>query len=232
MSESESREEIEKVKRAPRKRVAKSAAAKTTPKPRKTAARKAPAKKTPKVEEEESIVKVSSATKTTTRKAPTVFASEKNKQKQRQTQFVVIAVILIMGVGASAVVGYTDKGQIDVAQVIEEQNQKVRTGNTDGSDAQAGLVEIPVQNTNKAANGGLVGLGTGGSKPKPPVDTSTSTASSTQNTASSTEAMASSTSVTTESASSTEDSASNSSNTPEQDTGSITVADTQTATSS
>jgi hypothetical protein len=161
-------------------------------------------------------------TPSTSRKAPTVFAAEKNKQKQRRTQLIVIGVILFVGVGSSAAVGYTDQGQIDVAQVVEERNQRARDGGADAGGNPADSIEVPVQNTSKAANGGLVGLGTGSKpKPKPPVDTATSTASSTDQTASSTTAVASSTSPTGESASSTDESTT----TPEE-------ADTDTDTES
>jgi len=217
MSESENSEEVVKPKRAPRKRVAKTAAAKTAPKPRKTVAKKTTPRLAPKAAKEDDKAAAVAAAQSTTRKAPTEFAAEKNIQKQRQKQFIVIGIILFVGVGASAAVGYKDKGQINVTQVIEDRNQRVRTGNTDGRDAQASQVEVPVQNTSKAANGGLVGLGTGGTKPKPPVDTATSTASSTEATASSTEAVASSTNPTTESASSTEESMGDSTS-DEQDT--------------
>jgi hypothetical protein len=221
MSESETGEEVVRPKRAPRKRVAKTAAKNVAPKPRKTGARKTTTRRAPTVVKAESGPAGSDAIQSTTRKAPTVFASEKNKQKQRQKQFIIIGMILFVGVGASAAVGYTDKGQISVAQVIEERNQRVRAGNADGRDGQTSRIEVPVQNTNKAANGGLVGLGTGGTKPKPPVDTSTTTATSTDAIASSTEAVASSTSPTTESASSTE-----------EEVESVADTETQTATSS
>jgi hypothetical protein len=226
MSESETGEEVVKPKRAPRKRVAKTASAKAAAKPRKTAAKKTPGRQAPRVAKESQSAAVPDDSLSPPRKAPTVFASEKNKHKQRQKQFIVIGIILLVGVGASAAVGYTDKGQINVTQVIEERNQRIRTGETDGRDAQTNRVEVPVQNTNKTANGGLVGLGTGGAKPtpKPPVDIATSTASSTDSTASSTDAVASSTSPTNESASSTEELT----NPDEPDT----EPDTQTATSS
>jgi hypothetical protein len=206
MSESETGEETIKSKRAPRKRVTKTVAAQKAPTPRKT-----PVRRTPRIAKEESIPLT--AIKSKTRKAPTVFAAEKNQQRQRQTQFIIIGVILFTGVGASAAVGYTDKGQINVSQIIEERNQKARTSETVDSDTQTSRIEVPVQNTNRTANGGLVGRGTGGAKPAPstpPVDTATSTASSTADTASSTEAVASSTSSVTESASSTEESVSES----------------------
>jgi hypothetical protein len=224
MSEPEISEKAVKVKRAPRKQVAKAAATKTAPKPRKTMAKNTPARRAPRVVKEEVTQTDSAATESVTRKAPTVFATEKNKQKQRQKQFIIIGVILTLGVGASAAVGYTDKGQINVTQLIQERNQTQRTGDPDESGIQTSPVEVPVQNTNKTVNGGLVGLGTGGTKPKPPVDSATST----DGIASSTEAMASSTSTAVESASSTEESASESSDVNEP--AEVTSEDVETAT--
>ena len=134
----------------------------------------------------------------------------------------------MVGVGASAAVGYTDKGQINVAQIIADRNQQVQAGDIAGGAGQPDSVLIPVQNTNKAANGGLVGLGTGGTKkPTPAVDTVSSTATTTDATASSTAAVASSTSPTAASATTTE-----SSNDTPTEAAAESTAQTQTATSS
>ena len=232
MSESETGEEEVKVKRAPRKRVAKVATAKTAPKARKTVAKKTPARRAPRVVKEAAAPAESAVDQSAARKAPTVFAAEKNKQKQRQKQLIIIGVILTLGIGASAAVGYTDKGQINVAQLIEERNKAQRTGDPADSAGQANRIEVPVQNTNKTANGGLVGRGTGSAKPKPPVEIASSTASSTDDTASSTEAVASSTSPAVESASSTEESANDPANGDEQAEESPVDLDSTTATSS
>jgi hypothetical protein len=229
MPEAENNEAVVKSKRTPRKRVAKTTASKIASTSRKTVARKKTTRQTSKTTQVRSDSVVSAATESVSRKAPTVFASEKNKQKQLQKQFIIIGVILFLGVGTSAVVGYSDKGQINVAQVVEDRNQRVKTGATDESDTATELVAVPVQNTNKSANGGLVGLGTGGAKPKPSTDTATSTASSTDITASSTKAVASSTNPAAESASSTEESADDSQEMDGHTTGS---AESHTATSS
>lgn len=212
MSESENSEEVVKPKRrAPRKRVAKTAATKATARPRSAVAKKTSTRRAPATVKTQRVSSApatnAEATQSAPRKAPTVFAAEKNKQKQRRTQLAVVGLILFVGVGSSAAIGYTDRGQIDVAQVVEERNQRARDGGTDEAGNPVNRVEVPVQNTSKAANGGLVGLGTGSKpKPKPVADTATSTASSTEQTASSTTAVASSTSLTDEQASSTDES--------------------------
>jgi hypothetical protein len=58
---------------------------------------------------------------------------------------------LIIGVGASAGVGFTDKGGINVNEVIENRNERIRRGEIQD-------VIVPVQNTNPAPDGGLIQL--------------------------------------------------------------------------
>jgi len=203
MPESETNEEVVKPKRAPRKRVAKTAVKKAPAKPRKTAVKKAPVRTTAKPE---TSTNATESADSTPRKAPTAFASQKHRQKQKQKHFIVIAIILLIGVGASAAVGFTDKGQINVSQVIEERNQRIASGTTDERDGDAQRIEVPVQNTNKQANGGLVGLGTGGAKPQPPTEAASTTATTTDATASSTDLSASSTAPNADSATSTQES--------------------------
>jgi hypothetical protein len=202
MSDSEISEEVVKPKRAPRKRVAKTAVKKAAPKPRKTAAKKAPVKrvkKAPKVPKETQEEVVPEVVESAPRKAPTVFASQKQNKKQQQKHAIIIGLIVCVGIGASAAVGYTDKGQISVAQIIEDRNQQVDNGTSNDESDGPGAISVPVQNTSKQANGGLVGLGTGGAKPKPPVEVSTTTASTTDSVASSTDPVASSTAETSDS---------------------------------
>jgi len=231
MSEQDSQEEVKKPKRAPRKRVAKKTTSTAAAKPRKRAvkkvAKKAPVKRAVATDTVEKTAEEPVVPEVSNRKAPTSFASEKQRQKQRQKHMIIIGLILVVGIGASAAVGFTDQGQINVTQVIEERNQRVVSGNTDTRDRDSDTVAVPVQNTNKAANGGLVGLGTGGAKPTPPVETASTTASTTDATASSTDEVATSTTESTETASSTLD-------TPEESNDEPTApeAATSTATSS
>lgn len=130
------------------------------------------------------------------RKAPTPLAAEKEGQSQRRKKFVVTMVILLVGIGASAAVGLSDSGQIDVQQTIEARNERIRNNQADERDTMISNVEIPVQDTNSVgkADGGLLGRGTGGHNPAPVVEeVATTTATSTDMTASSTDAVASST---------------------------------------
>jgi len=128
------------------------------------------------------------------RKAPTAIASGQATKKMKRRQFVIIGASLVFGIGASALIGITDKGQIDVKKTIEARNERIRTNTTDERDVNTSLVEVPVQNTNTAgkADGGLVGRGTGGKKPQPAVVVASTTATSSDQTASSTDATASS----------------------------------------
>ena len=100
-------EVLEKPKRAPRKRVAKPVDDKAEPKPKRTR------KVTKKVPEE-----------TPQRKAPTVLKEQSASPYVSRTPMIVVGVLILVGVGSSAVVGLTDKGQIDVVTMIEERNRK------------------------------------------------------------------------------------------------------------
>ncbi len=125
------------------------------------------------------------------RKAPTPIAAERAKVKRSRKNATVVAVLLLLGVGSSAAVGFTDKGQIDVAQTIAQRNEAARA---------AGQPEltIPVQTTLEP-NGGLIGVGDDPSVQPPAATTTPATASSTEAAASSTEEA-----VSTETASTTE----------------------------
>ena len=207
-----SSEEILTPKRAPRKRapakrvgidgeIKPRAPRKTATTPRKRVARK-------KVEETEETVTERITERVTepvvsekVRKAPTSFASEQQATKRFRKQMMVVAVVLITGIGTSAAVGFTDKGQIDVQKTIEDRNERIRNNTATEQDTIASKVEVPVQDTTAAAkenkaDGGLIGRGTGGSVPKPRAELATPNASTTESMASSTEAVASSTEAT------------------------------------
>lgn len=173
-------------KRAPKKRASSTARKRTT--------RKAPAKK-----ETDSQETKASSTETlrqsesnqSVRKAPTSIASQNNKSKTKRNQIMFVAVLLVVGIGGSAAVGFTDKGQINVNQAIEERNERLRNGQLSEKDSQR--IIVPVQNSeaNKLPDGGLVGFGVGAEppapKPEPATTTASSTATSTDETATSTD---------------------------------------------
>lgn len=128
------------------------------------------------------------------RKAPTSFAGAKAAAINKKKHIVVATILIALGVGSSAMVGFTDEGQIDVQKTIEERNERIRNNQADERDLSGSLVEVPVQNTNaQRADGGLIGrgVGSGTTAPAPPVATSTATSSA--ESATSTEAVATST---------------------------------------
>ncbi|MEY3784320.1 MAG: hypothetical protein RLZZ230_642 [Candidatus Parcubacteria bacterium] len=128
-----------------------------------------------------------------TRKAPTSFGAEQQATKIRRRQLMVVAVVLLTGIGASAAVGFSDKGLIDVQKTIESRNERIRTNTATALDTIVSSVEVPVQDTSadskdKKIDGGLHGRGTGGSVPNTKAE-SAITASTTEVSASSTEAV-------------------------------------------
>jgi hypothetical protein len=91
-------------------------------------------------------------------------------------------VLVVIGIGSSAAVGFTDRGTIDVNQVITERNERVQSSGS-------GESIIPEQNVNQRPDGGLIGgYGASGRSPvsaptpEPEEDMSTSTATSTATT--------------------------------------------------
>ena len=172
-------DENEKPKRAPRKRVvlADPDAVRT---PRKRAPRKVAPKSSTQEEEIVSQPKVVSE-----RRAPTTIATEFSQQKAKRKQLIIVGVLMVVGIGSSAAVGLSDSGKIDVNATIESRNNQL---NPDGSQP----VLVPVQNTSREADGGLVGLG---DQAAPVVESASTSASSADATASSTEQTASSTPV-------------------------------------
>jgi hypothetical protein len=191
-------EEIIKSKRATTKRLS-STTEKNAPvkRVRKSAVKKAVPKKSadgPNETTEDDIRLEAVEVSNNSRKAPTTFSAQKTAQKRFRINVIVVGIILLFGVGSSAVVGFTDEGQINVNEVIEARNERVRNNQTDGRDVVANTVNVPVQNTNNSnqVDGGLVGLGD--STITVPTDIS-STASTTpaSEVASTSEAVASST---------------------------------------
>jgi len=194
--------EEEKVKKAPRKRAASTrstVAKKSTP--RKTTTRKTPAKKTPRkattrkapeekikddvapVEDDVSVEEPETDT-TPMRKAPTKFAKAKATHKTKRNHYVVIGLLILLGVGSSAAVGFSDSeaGQINVAQTIQERNERM-----------ANLVDVTgptvvVPTPSQVPDGGLIGL-----RPADPAANTDNQPATASTTATSSDATASST---------------------------------------
>lgn len=187
---SSSSEEDTLKKRAPRKRSTRRAVTK------KTASKKAPRKRAPRKKVDAPAPEVETARMTEEerplRKSPTPIAARRAGSKAKKKQGIIIGVILLLGIGSSVAIGITDEGTIDVNQVIEARNERLRSGQTNASDDKQ--VIVPVQNTaaNQLPDGGLVGLGIDPEPPKPAPTTTTasSTASSTEATATSTDEVA------------------------------------------
>ncbi len=179
-----SEEEVPK-KRATRKRAASTSVDGIVRAPRRRAPRKSAA---PQNEEVETPRELAPEPRETRRKAPTELRERKTTKNKRRNQLVVTLGIFAVGVGASAIVGFSDRGTIDVNKVVEERNERIRAG---GGNAETGSEIIPVQNQNikREADGGLRPADPSTIEPPAPVATTTasSTATSTDAVASSTE---------------------------------------------
>ena len=184
-----SAEEKETTRRTPRKRATRKSVAekKTAQKSvRKVAPKKklveapAPERREPEVSETE-------------RKAPTTVSTAKVRKKQLQQRAIVVGVLIVIGVGASAVVGLTDAGQINVSQVIKERNERIKNNTATESDLAGGggIVSVPVQQK-LAFNPTEVGLGDVEPPAPEPTEIASSTSSTTAATATSTEAVSAS----------------------------------------
>lgn len=131
------------------------------------------AKPVAKKTEEAAVVEKKTPLVASFRKAPTPLTAERKLRNKRRQQVAIVLVILLLGIGSSAAVGFQDKGVIDVNQTIAARNAKSQASG-DGTQE-----TIPVQNTSKAPNGGLRGLGVGSApaEPAPVEEVATTTAS-------------------------------------------------------
>lgn len=91
------------------------------------------------------------------RKAPTPLATTRTKKQTTRKHIAIVAVLLILGIGGSAAVGLTDKGQIDVGKTIADRNTQAIGDNPNA-------IMVPVQSTTQEPDGGLIGLGIGGAQ--------------------------------------------------------------------
>lgn len=151
---------VEKPKRAPRKRVATVVEfeAGEIPVPKKRTSKKSSISRDVSTDVETTTprrVRAAKVESITERKAPTPIAASKAAVKSTRRQVAVVAILISLGVGASAGVGFTDKGAIDVNQTIATRNEKITRGEEQGE-------IVSVQNTPQLPDGGLIGLGIGG----------------------------------------------------------------------
>lgn len=114
------------------------------------------------------------------RKAPTPLKQQMSSQKQFQKQTLVSVALFLLILFGSVGIGIADEGQINVAEVIQERNVRVASGEEEaGSGGQ--VVQVPKANTSPdLPDGGLKGLGKSTPPPAaPPEVVASSTASST-----------------------------------------------------
>lgn len=181
MSPTTETEEVVKPRRAPRKRVPKSASEDGVEAPhvRRAARTVSPRKRTPKKEPEAEMSPIQATEpEPVKRKAPTPIASTEAEKRRSNKQLIIALTIIVVGISASAAVGFTDKGQIDVEGTITFRNEQFRASGNES-------MVIPVQNSPQLPNGGLVGLPPGSEESNPPVpveqsEIATSTATSTE----------------------------------------------------
>lgn len=105
------------------------------------------------------------------RKAPTPLAKTRTKKQTTRKQIGIIVILLLLGIGGSAAVGLSDKGQIDVGKTIADRNTQAIGDNPNA-------IMVPVQSTTQEPDGGLIGLGIGDAEQNQATSTNTQTASS------------------------------------------------------
>lgn len=81
------------------------------------------------------------------RKAPTPLAADREVEVEKRKKATISFVILALGVGASAVIGFTDGGQINVEETIEARNERIRNNQANEQDVISSTIEVPVQDT-------------------------------------------------------------------------------------
>ena len=125
------------------------------------------------------------STVSSVRKAPTELRSSTSvsRGKTHGKTFIIGLIFFVVLLGVSALIGYSDKGQLNVEATIAKRIQSATP------EEQESLKDVPIQQQQTVVpNGGLVGMGQSAPPPPPePVSTTTdSTATSTEETASST----------------------------------------------
>lgn len=100
------------------------------------------------------------------RKAPTKFFSNRGKLKRQRKQQIIVAILISLGVGASALVGFSDTGRIDINSAIQARNERVQNNEGDDRETEGGVLSLPVQNSvPKHTAETLRGRSSGGQQP-------------------------------------------------------------------
>ncbi len=111
--------------------------------------------------------------RTTTRKAPVKTVVVASKTRRSPKVLIVGFTLFLLVMGASALIGFSDTGQLSVENTIRDRKQNA-TG-----DEQAALQSVPIEQAGAGApNGGLVGMGQAAPEVAVPVATSTDDTSS------------------------------------------------------
>jgi hypothetical protein len=115
---------------------------------------------------------------------PTSSPSVASRRKVSSKKYVALG-LMISGLAIAGFIGYSDKGQIDIAAVITERNAKLTAGVSGSEGGDPSSFIVPVQNTSNLPDGGLIGSTEPITVPAPPVvetgtTTSTSTATTTE----------------------------------------------------
>lgn len=99
--------------------------------------------------------------------APDASVPRQSRLRRNRGVSIVVTLLLVVGIGISAALGLSDRGEIDVTGRMNEQLQLQANISGDGSDGSS--YTVPVQNTQvvDVPNGGLRGRGIG-SEPTPP----------------------------------------------------------------
>ncbi len=167
---------------APKKRTARNRATRKVAKKATTkrAARKAPARRVADDREDkiadvkevkkQEEVKMSSEDIAAARKAPTKIGANQVLFKRKRNRYITVTILLLAGTSASAAVGFSDPGRIDVYQTIEERNERIRNGQASENDMLSGGNVLEVQDTTeRKVDGGLIpARNADGSVPEPP----------------------------------------------------------------
>jgi hypothetical protein len=119
------------------------------------------------------------------RVSETPSKSVARRPDRSRLSLVLMSVFFLSAVGVSALLGFADKGTIDVAAKLQEQGQI--QANLAGEQAGTASQVVPVQTTPvEIPNGVLRGMGIDSGQPPPPPPLATSTATSTTDVATST----------------------------------------------
>lgn len=133
---------------------------------RKTTTKKAVRKTTTKT------TPASSVERSTVRKAPARIAKIEEKKQSSAIVFMGGGALFLVLLGVSALIGFSDKGQLDVEGKITERKQSATP------EEQEILKSVPTeQSKNSVPNGGLVGTGDSEPVPVPVIEAATTTES-------------------------------------------------------